>query len=244
MKSIKAVLFSLFFSFNILSAHADIKVGTVFLYPPFVMSLSEGFDIDFINLLCQKMNTTCTLVPMDFNKLFPALDDGEIDIAIGGIVISPVREKNYIFSLPYMLSKGQFLILQSSNISSLNDLAGKTVGVLRGGQDGSVYYAYLNANYPGLFQTLAFNDIEDVITALSTNTIAAAFIHESTAQYWEENGGGQFKTFEKASLVGDGMAIMAMPQNKALIQQINQQIQAADQDGTFVRLYNTYFGNL
>lgn len=64
---------------------------------------------------------------MDFNKLFPALDNGSIDLAIGGIVISQIRQQKYDFSLPYMLSKGQFLVTQNSNVQTVNDLKGQKV---------------------------------------------------------------------------------------------------------------------
>lgn len=242
MTLIKAVLFSLLLSITTYSAHADIRVGTVFLYPPFVMSSNQGFDIEFIRLLCQRMNTPCTFVPMDFNQLFTALDNGSIDIAVSGLVISEVREQKYIFSLPYMLSKGQFLISKNNNVDSLDDLKGQKIGVIRGGQDDGVFMGYLKANYPGFFEPVRFDDIEDLITALSSKSISAAFVHESTALYWEQNGGGQFKTLGNPTIVGDGIAIMASPQKAALIQQFNQQIQATEQDGSYLSLYKTYFG--
>ncbi|WED42749.1 transporter substrate-binding domain-containing protein [Legionella cardiaca] len=244
MKTIKALLLSLLLSIYILPAQADLKVGTVFLYPPFVVSLDQGFDIEFMRLLCQRMKTNCSFTPMDFSKLFSALDNGEIDLAIGGIVISPFREKWHLFSLPYMLSRGQFLVLQSNNANTIQDLENQKIGVIKGGQDGNVYVNYLNNNYPGIFQSVEFDDIEDLITALSSKAIGAAFIHESTALYWEQNGGNQFRVLGQPSIVGDGMGIMTSLQNGALIQQINQQIQATEQDGSYLAIYTTYFGGL
>ncbi|KTD07872.1 transporter substrate-binding domain-containing protein [Legionella jamestowniensis] len=243
MYTIKAVFFFLLFSCTIFSAHSAIRVGTVFLYPPFVMSVNEGFDIEFVNLLCQRMKTDCTLIPMDFNKLFSALDNDVIDIAIGGIVISKAREQQYVFSLPYMLSKGEFLVLKDNKASSIDELAQQTIGVMKGAQASNVYSNFLNVNYPGVFKFQDFNDIEDLVSALRNQTIAAAFVHESAAYYWEQNGGGQFKMLGKPMSVGLGVGIMSTPKNISIIQQLNQQIVDIEQDGAFVSLYQEYFGN-
>ncbi|KTD20914.1 arginine-binding periplasmic protein [Legionella lansingensis] len=242
MKQFRTALLAFFLSLYLPSTYADIKVGTVFFDPPFVTSMNQGFDVELILLLCQKINTPCQLMPMDFNKLFPALDNGTIDLAIGGIVISEARLKKYIFTLPYMLSKGQFLISNKSTLQTLNDLAREKVGVLKGEQDSSVFANYLNQNFPGQFTIIDFDDIEDLVNALSTGNIAAAFIHESTALYWQQNGGGQFKLLGTPTIVGEGIAIMTLPQNNQLVQQLNAQLQAIEKDGSYLNLYQTYFG--
>ncbi|MDI9819789.1 MULTISPECIES: transporter substrate-binding domain-containing protein [unclassified Legionella] len=238
-------LFSLLTAFllYVSTANAEIKIGTVIFDPPFIISLDQGFDIDLIHALCKRCSLDCQLVPMDFNQLFPALESGEIDAAIGGITITPDRRTRYIFSLPYVLSKGAFLVLKNSSINSLADLKGKKIGVLKGEQDSSVFSDYLNQHYPNVFQSTNYNDVEDIIAALSNNTISAAFVHESTAVYWEQNGGGQFRALGNPMLVGDGIGIMSLSKNKGLIQQFNQQIEAMEKDGSYLTLYNTYFGN-
>ncbi len=68
-------------------ANALIKIGTVFFNPPYVFSLNEGFDIDLSQMLCKGLQEQCQLIPMDYSALFPALINGTIDIAIGGISI-------------------------------------------------------------------------------------------------------------------------------------------------------------
>ncbi|KTD17752.1 transporter substrate-binding domain-containing protein [Legionella jordanis] len=243
MKLLKALLFSLPFLFSTTFTYATVRVGTVFFFPPFVTSLNEGFDIELVRSICQRLNLSCELQPMDFNKLFPALDNGSIDLAIGGIVISQIRQQKYDFSLPYMLSKGQFLVTQNSNVQTVNDLKGQKVGVIKGEQDNGVFISYLNDNFPGQFSVSQFDDMEDLITALSANQISAAFTHESTALYWQENGGGQFKLLAGPVLLGQGIGIMALPKNAALLQQINQALQDLEKDGSYLNLYQTYFGN-
>lgn len=244
MQTLKKLLMSLSLLLSVMScSYADVRVGVVFFYPPFVMSASQGFDIDFIQTLCQKTNNKCQLSLMPFEQLFLALDTGQIDVAIGGIVISPARMQHYIFTMPYMLSRGQFVVLKDSTVSSLLDLQGQKVGVIAAEQNGGVFYQYLQTNYPNQFQVKQYANLSDIFSALANREIAAVFTHESTAIYWELNGGNLLRSLGKPAVIGEGMGIMALPEKSALIQQFNQQILELENNGGYLNLYRTYFGS-
>lgn len=88
-----------------------------------------------------------------------------------------------------------------------------------------------------------FTDIQDILAALDAKTIQAAFLHRSVVNYWYREGGNQFKPFESSLLIGDGVAIMALPKNKQLIDQINLQLKFIESNTTFLRLYTDYFSD-
>lgn len=243
MKLIRALLFFTYWFFSASPSYADIRVGTVLFYPPFVMSQSTGFDIEFIQQICQNLQQRCSLITMDFNQLYKALSAGEIDIAIGGITIASASSDSYIYSLPYLLSKGVFLVSKNSNVQNVLDLKGTKIGILKGLQDGGVFYSFLNDNFIDQFQIIQYNNIGDIITSLSKGDIAASFMHESTALYWQLNGSGQFKLVGKPMIVGNGIGIMSTPDELPLMQKINQQIQKIEKEPVYLDLYNTYFAN-
>ncbi|HRD71261.1 MAG TPA: transporter substrate-binding domain-containing protein [Legionella sp.] len=222
---------------------AAIKVGTLFFDPPFVLSVGQGFDNDFMRLLCKKMNEECISIPMDYHKMYTALNSGQIDIAIGSIAISPARQQNYIFSLPYMLSKVQFMTLKHGMINSIDDLTGTSVGVIKADNTGGVTYNFLTNHYEGKFEIKRYNDIEDLVTALSSNEVSAALLHRSSVVYWVENSGDQFKALGGITTVGDGIGIMALPKNEALIQRINKVMVGMETNNEYLNLYNTYFAD-
>lgn len=230
-----------FYSLN--PSYAELRVGTLFFDPPFVLSTTQGFDIDLINLICKKMNEQCRLIPMDLHHFYTALDKKKIDIAIGGIAISSIHESKYIFSLPYMLSKGQFLTLKSSTISSVADLKDQTVGVITGENEYGVSSTYLRRTYGTSIDIEEYSDTENLLTALNSGDIAAALMHRSSVVYWVQNGGSQFKALGDVALVGDGIGIMALKGNEALIGRINQLLKAIENDGSYLTLYTTYFAN-
>jgi polar amino acid transport system substrate-binding protein len=66
--------------------------------------------------------------------LIPALNAKRFDVIFDGLFITPEREKQVQFSTPYYAS-GETIVVRKGNpedIKGLQDLAGKTVGVLSG----------------------------------------------------------------------------------------------------------------
>lgn len=224
--------------------YATIKVGTEYFYPPFVISPSEGFDVTLMQTLCQRIKQDCKFIPMDFQNLLPALDSGKIDLAIGAISISLARLQKYIFSLPYLVSKGQFLILNnSSNIKSLADLKGGKIGVIKGEEEGSTTYQYL-VEHDNNYNLIQYVDMEDLISALGKGAIAAAFLDSPTAVYWVQNSGNQFKTLGTPETVGQGLGIIALPANAQLITRLNQALESMEKDNSYMTIYNTYLNKI
>lgn len=239
----KKVLWALILTFNlsVSPVYSAIKIGTVFFEPPFVTSINQGFNIDLIHALCHEMKESCQILPMDFNKLFSALDNGEIDLAFG-VYVSENRENRYIFSLPYMVSRIQFLVLKNQGITSLSQLKGTKVGLIKE-EEGGIVYEYLVVNYGNAVTAVNYDDMEDLITALNNREISAALVHRPTAQYWVQNSDNLFSFLGQPVTLGDGVAVMALPQNAALIQKINQAMQVLENNNQYLNLYRTYFSD-
>lgn len=224
-------------------SYAHITIGTLMFKPPYILSPNNGFDIDLAELLCERLEEQCSYIPMGMNALYKRLDEGKIDLAMGGIPISYALKINFIFSLPYMLSKGQFLVLNENPIDSVNGLQGQTVGVLRNILNGGVFYNYLLNHYQKLFQINMYENIEDILADLNNHTIAAAFLDRSSVNYWDQEGGKQFKPLGAINTIGNGIAILALPKNKKLIDRINVILKAIENDDTYFKLYDIYFAN-
>lgn len=225
-------------------AQAAIKVGTVLFKPPFEISMSKGqesgFDIDLMQALCQGLGEQCTYISLRYDKLLNAVLNGDVDLAVGGITISVNRKKQYLFSLPYMLSKAQFLILTNGTIKSMDDLQGQKVGVV----SDEIFAEYLHNKYPNQFQVTTYPYALDMIQALSNGDIAAVYFDQPTVNYWIQHGGGEFKALGSAETIGYGYGIMAMASNILLIERINQQLLILEQNGVYLNLYNKYFGDM
>lgn len=219
--------------------NAAYKVGIVAFDPPYVYSINEGFDIDLTKIICQRLKIQCILIPMSYNKLFTALDSGDIDFALGAIFIKP--NSGYLFSLPYTIGRGQFMVLKSSSAHTVEDLKGKDIGVIKGNPTGSAFVDFLNSHYPDLFQIKDYDSINDLVTALNNQSVSAVFMRRSAVQYWTQNNASLFKSLGAINHVGSGIGVMSSLQNTNLIQQINTVLKQMEADGSYLNLYKIYF---
>jgi len=83
----------------------DLRIGTSADYPPWE-SVDEnneivGFDRDFGDEMCKRMEATCVWNNQTFDGLLPGLNVGKFDAVISGISINEERSKMVDFSAAY-----------------------------------------------------------------------------------------------------------------------------------------------
>ena len=102
-----------------------------------------GFDVD----VAKKMGEILD-IPVEFEtpawETVPAgLDTGRWDVSIGSMTITEERQKSLDFTSPYYYTSGQVFVQKGGpQIESVDDLAGKTVGV----GAATTYYDFLKEN--------------------------------------------------------------------------------------------------
>lgn len=82
-----------------------IKVGTCADFAPFEYMENDkilGFDIDLMNYIVARIGYGVEFVNMPFDKLIPAVVNGEVDCAISAITITEERENVVDFTRPYL----------------------------------------------------------------------------------------------------------------------------------------------
>lgn len=71
-----------------------------------------GFDFDFSQALCRRLNKECIIKPYPFPELIPSLKQGSIDIIIAGMGMTEERLKmGVIFSEPYYHGQSIFVTM-------------------------------------------------------------------------------------------------------------------------------------
>lgn len=90
----------------------------------------QGFDVDLGNAIAEKLGVKSRWVKNSFDKHFDLVAENKYDLAIANITINEERKKRVAFSDPYFTS-GQILATrrEDKSIKSVDDLAGKKVGV-------------------------------------------------------------------------------------------------------------------
>ena len=114
------------------------RVGTDASYAPFGFQdekLHEyvGFDIDIIRAIAETQGHEVAIKNLNFDGLIPALQTGDLDIAISDMTINEERAKTVDFTDSYYKA-GLSMVVRAdeTRINSFDDLEGLRVGVTIG----------------------------------------------------------------------------------------------------------------
>jgi len=98
----------------------ELRVGITGSQPPFSIKSKSGqlmgFDVDLANLLATSMDLRLNMVELPFGELLKNLEDGNIDLVISGMTITPERNLKAAFIGPYLIS-GKSLLTKSKTLS-------------------------------------------------------------------------------------------------------------------------------
>ena len=77
-----------------------------------------GLEVDLVKALAHAMGLEVRLVVTPFADLLPALEEGELDMVISGMTITPERNARVAFAGPYFIS-GKSVLSKSKKIASV-----------------------------------------------------------------------------------------------------------------------------
>jgi len=92
-----------------------------------------GFEVDIANEIAHQLGVEPKLEIRAWDTLIPELQKGSFDMAMNGIEDTPDRAAIVSFSVPYFVYSQQLTVREeTSGVSGLTDLKGKTVATLSG----------------------------------------------------------------------------------------------------------------
>ena len=219
-----------------------LKVGTEPTFAPFEFQKEgskefDGFDMDLIRAIGKQLNMKVEILNMGFDALIPAINAGNIDVAIAGMSITPDRQKAVDMSDPYYVS-GLVVVVGKDNaaVKSVNDLNNKGIAVQIGTTG-----AERAAKVPGA-KVKNFNTNAEVFLELKNKGVEAVIIDKPVAEYFLATGGGK----DYAKIVGDTMEAesygISLKKNSPLTKDINKALLDLKKNGEYEKLYTKWFG--
>lgn len=222
---------------------ASLTIGTLAYNPPFELLINSkknifiGFEIALMQEICLRIKTKCIFTHARFEQMPTLINSGQIDLAIGSVIITPARSKEFLFSIPYKLSHLQYMTLANARYKTINDLRGTTIGMY----NTSPSISLVNKQFQQHIHTKAYNNSLDMLYALNNNKVSAILTNYSQAAFWTSNN-PNFKLLGPKYRVGEGYGIYTRLGRNNLIERINNALLSIENDGTYLKLYNFSFG--
>jgi polar amino acid transport system substrate-binding protein len=223
-------------------AKEELIVGTEPSFAPFEFPDGKegkiiGFDIDLINAIGKKMGyKTITVKSMGFDALIPAINSGNIDVAIAGMTITDARKKQVLFSDPYYES-GLMTIVRKENdtIHSMADLKGKRIGVQLG-TTGALEAEKIEGAKVTNFDTSDLACIE-----LQNGNVDAVISDLPVLQYFLKQKGSSYAKAVGEPKKGEMYGIAAAKDKQDLIDGINKSLKELKDSGEYQKIYDKWF---
>ena len=147
-------------------------------FPPFESLDPDGnvfgIEVEIMELICKELGVELEIKQMSFDSVLPGIQAGKYDVGVSGISVTPAREKNTLFSVPYCLAAQAIVVTSDSTITCKADLEGKTVSV----QTGTTAEEFCMANG---YDVKAFAANADAESALTVGKVDAWVIDDLTA---------------------------------------------------------------
>ncbi|BCA94544.1 arginine ABC transporter substrate-binding protein [Legionella antarctica] len=241
----KLIVFFVLFISNVLTYSESLKVGVLQFAPPFSSKSDTtnhyyGFVIDLMNVICERLHDQCEFVPIPKNGEFDGLDKGIMDVTFTPSPISTSSKSDkYVFSLPYLASHGQFLALASGSLNSVGDIHQKKIGYFKFIFTDSEVLRKYNANNT----FIEYTDPAELLNALVAKTIDLILINHYAAKYMIGMSGAKVKLIGSKIPIGSGYGVITLKRNTVLINKINNILIDMEKDGSYLNIYNEYFGS-
>ncbi|MFW5791252.1 MAG: glutamine ABC transporter substrate-binding protein GlnH [Desulfohalobiaceae bacterium] len=198
-----------------------------------------GFDIDMWKMIAEDLGLEYELQPMDFNGLIPALQSGNIDVAIAGMTIKSERAKVVDFAYPYYDAGLMILVNKDEqDIKVLEDLEGKIVATKLGTT--SEDFVKKNAKAD---QVKLYPNIDGAYMELASGGADAVLFDSPAVMYYAQTAGEDKVKVVGPLYMGQSYGI-AFPKGSELRDDVTVSILKLMETGKYDELYKKWFGTV
>lgn len=228
----------------------DLDKNGVAVVPDSPVPARAGFDIDVIESAAKKAGLVVEYRDIGFAKMLRQIEQGkqsmklflksyvaprsDIDVAIGGISITPERKQSVDFTIPY--AKGGACIVTSadSNIRTAADLAGKTVGV----ELATTMVKQANA-IKGI-KLKGYHDQQNMFIDIYSKDLDAIVMDKMSAEYCIKER--KMKNLKIVNLLSNEEFAMAVRKgDKKLVEKLDAALTQMEKSGELKKIYDKWF---
>lgn len=222
----------------------QLSVGSDTTYAPMEFikdNKVSGFDVDLMNAIGDRLGLTCTVMPTAWEGIIAALQTSKFDALISSITITPEREKEVAFTIPYYRADMGILFNKTLHtIQGPADLAGLNVGV-QVGTTGDQAASMID----GVKKLSKYPDIQLAIADLELGRIDAVVNDYPVCAFYAQNN--KDLSVLRAAKIGDldltqyyGIAVRTSDND--LKKALDDALKGLAADGVYDTIYAKWFG--
>lgn len=221
-----------------------VRIGAYGAHVPFnYMEGDElvGYEVDIWKEIAERNNLELEYtISSDVAGLFTMLDTGKIDTILCQVSATEERAEKYDFSDPYMYTGGWFINENSDDVNSIEDLFGKSVGVIAGSVDIDMYN---EADPEGKIEQVIYSNTAAAYEDVRLGRLDAVGISIPQGSYLIKNGDvSGLKVSGYNGITETDIFPFLKGTNEDLRQMANDTINDMREDGSLAELSIKWFG--
>jgi polar amino acid transport system substrate-binding protein len=202
-----------------------------------------GISVEIAIAACEQARLACTVEVRPYAEILPALERGEVDVAVTGPRLDANTLAASRMTRPYFRIMGRFAVPNTSTLdtASVSNLAGRRIGVVKD----TVHARWLTAYYASTRIT-PFDDLAAAGAALKGGQVDALFGDNLQVIYWVAGEaasgccrllGGAYSDFDYFSR---NLAFLARRDKPELAQALDYGLDKAQAAGSTAKILRTY----
>ena len=194
-------------------------------------AFAEGYDVQWARIIADQLGLELVIYKMDWDGLIPALNAGQIDAIIAGMMDTAERREAINFTLPYHATEYGMMVNAGSpyeGATSIQDFSGASVL----GQKDTALDTVID-QIEGVNHLNAVSSIPDMIARLQQGTCDAITVNvENAPAYMEANPDFVLITFTVENgfeLPSKGACVGIRYEDNTLVEMVNEVMSGVDQ---------------
>jgi polar amino acid transport system substrate-binding protein len=196
-----------------------------------------GFDLDIVGAIAQSMDLHMVVRDEDYDALQSgaALAARQCDIVASAMTITPQREEKLDFSDSYYESLQSLLVRSGSRFDSIDDLAGRKVGV----QQGTTGAKFAKTKLPPGAEMVLFPSDGELYAAMESGSLDAVL--QDYPVNLEHAKDGTFAVVEQYDTNESyGFAVRERG-SEVLLETVNAELRRLRENGRYDEFYDKHF---
>ncbi|MFH5810101.1 amino acid ABC transporter substrate-binding protein [Companilactobacillus sp. FL22-1] len=205
-----------------------------------------GYDIDLAKAVFKQYGIKADFQSIDWNMKETELRNRTIDLIWNGYTITPARQKQLLFSRPYMANRQVLVTKTKENITSFKDMQNKTLGAQTSSSGASLLdeHPQMLKNYIKGKTPVLYDSFNNALMDLNANRIQGLLIDSVYAGYYisKEKDPSSYRT-TTGGFDGEDFAVGMRKGDKTLKKKIDQALQHLADTGELQKINKKWFGN-